>query len=368
MTDPLKPIWRWVVDHRVVVFVGAFAAAAFLYAYWLAPNRPGAMPDIHSSWDYWFDQGQYLKEAKAIHAGNLDRTQYSYPMGYPAVGAIFVGFMKTDPFMVINLAVFVFVIIMYYLVASQFFDPVTTFFTTMLLVLATSLLSLTVIPWTTTATLPAAMVLMWLLFVKPELSYWNSAIAAVLLVWAYMARGGGELLLLVPIGLALIWKYRRQPGLIKRLALGAVIIVAGVVLNALWTKTIYGHYINPYINAVEAFGFSIRHIPRAFIGTVIYSGNKGSWWPPLLATSFWLVLAPVGMVLALLPKRDRWLHAGAIASIILGFAVTTSFNNYGPQTLKYYSLHYLKIWLPFLALYATMTWQWLLRHQKSSGS
>ena len=50
--------------------------------------------------------------------------------------------------------------------------------------------------------------------------------------------------------------------------------VVGIIGNAFWTKAIYGVYINPYLNAVAGFGFSLRHIPRAFFGTVIYAGNE----------------------------------------------------------------------------------------------
>lgn len=343
----------WLGRNRLVVGLAIFAAVFFCYSYASNPNRPGAYPDQRVSWNYWFDQGEYLKEARAIRAGNLDRSQYTYPMGYPAIGAVFVGAMHRNPFFIFDLTAFVFVILLYYLIAREFFGPNTAFISSSALILATPLVYYTVVPWTTTATLPAVVYLMYLGFVKARLRYLDAVALALLLVLAYMARGGGEILLLVPFGLAVVQKFWSEDAKWVKFALVVGIFALGIIISGLWTKAIFGTLTHPYIKAVAAIGFNVRRIPSSFWGTIVFSGRAGGYWQSLLGGAFWFVVAPVGMLLALRKPAQRWLNLGLILSLVLGFAVTTSFNNYDASTLKYNSLHYLKIWFPALALYST---------------
>jgi len=349
----MNTLKAWIGRHRLLLILLAFAAAVFIYSYLSQPNRPGAFADPKVSWNYWFDQGHYLNEAKSIRAGNLNPNNYYYPVGYPAIGALFVGVMHNNPFTLFNLAVFILVIGLYYVVARELFGPTTAFLSAAALILATPLVYYTVVPWTTTATLPAVMYLMYLAFVRPKLGYVEAVLLAAFLVLAYMARGGGEIVLLVPFGLAVIKKYWAQDQIWIKYGLIAAIFAVGLVINTVWTKAIFGSYSSPYITAVANIGFSIGRIPSSFWGTIIFSGRAGGYWQPLLGGAFWFIAAPVGMYLALRQTKNRWVNVGLVLSVLLGFAVTTSFNNYGASTLKYNSLHYLKIWFPALAMYST---------------
>lgn len=352
LTRSGRHVLAWIKANPLIVALAIVAAAFFMYYYYLQPQRPTAMADPKASWNYWFDQGEYVKEARAMRAGNLDKTQYTYPLGYPMVGAALAGMTKNDPFLLFNLAVYVFVIVMAYLVVRHLLGSGWGLAAAGALMFATPLTYYTVIPWTTTATLPAVMGLLYLAFVKEKLTYTNGGLLALALVLAYMARGGGEMVLFTPLALAVLWKFRSQTGVVKPLALMATIFATGVIGNALWTKAIFGTWIHPYINIVAHIGFNPRRIPRSFWGTVFYSGRTGEFFPPLLASAAWFVFAPVGMVLAVWRDKLRWLHAGLIASLILGFAVTTSYNEYSAATLKTNGLHYLKIWFPALTLYS----------------
>lgn len=362
-TLEIKQSKDWIIRHRIIIFLGLFAGIYFVYTYFLQLPRPGALSDPKASWNYWFDQGQYLIEAKAIHVGNINKSQYTYPLGYPMIAAAFIGLYQNDPFLIFNLAVFVFVIVMFYIILANLFDKCWAIVGSGALLLATPLAYYTVIPWTTTATLPLVMILMYLAFSKTELTFFTCVVASFTAVLAYMARGGGEVVLLTPLFVAILWKYKStQDSLVKGL-LFAGIFMAGVGLNALWTHAIFGVWLHPYLKIVAQIGFNPRRIPRSFWGTVIFSGRAGMYYPPLLASTFWFILAPLGMIMALRNRSTWYLHLGLITSMALGFMVTTSYNEYSAATLRYNSLHYLKIWFPALALYAIFSLATALKGQ-----
>lgn len=357
----MKSLVSWASRHRILLALAAFSALFFSYTYLLQPNRPGAYPDPKISWNYWHDQGAYLKETRAIHSLGSNPADYGYLFGYPLLAAPFAGILHNDPFFVINLVVFVFVIVMTKVISDHLLGRPWGLLVAGSLLLATPLTFLTVVPWTTTATLPAIIYLMYLVFVKDRFSYLDSTVLALLFVLAYMARGGGEVFVMVPLGLSLLWKFRKEPQIWSKTALAAAILAVGVIGNGLWTKAIFGSYIHPYVRYSALVGFNLRRIPRSFWGTIVFSGRIGQYAQPLLGGAFLFVLAPFGMIIGLMDQTYRWLHLGMIASMALGFGLITSYNQYSAATLIYSSLHYLKIWFPALTLYAIMAVVWLLR-------
>jgi hypothetical protein len=356
----VKKLRVWLGLNQITLLLAGLATILFLYNYISNSVRPGAYPDLARSWHGWFDQGEYLKEARAIHHISGDRSQYTYPLGYPALAAVFSGWLVNDPFLPVNLAVFVFTVTSFYLVARALLGKITAVFLTLALMMATPLLYYTVIPWTTTATLPLVMYLLLLGFVKSQLSYWDGVWLGGFGLLAYTARGGGELLLLMPLALAVIWRHRHSQ-LLAKLVLAGGIFMIGALANALVIKHLFGSYLQPYVRAVADVGFSLRRVPASLWGTLIFSGRTGDYWPPLILSSPWLLGGLWGSYLAVMRKDEpRIVHLGLITSMLFGLIVTLSFANNNAATLKFNSLHYLKIWFPVLALYAGLAVNWLV--------
>lgn len=327
----------------------AIAAVYFLYFYMQHMDRPGSVSEL--GWNGWADQSRYLDEAHAIRAGNPDPVHYQYPMGYPMAGVPFVHLLSKDPFLPVNLLSFVVVVGLFFATARRFVGHGLAFVGGLLLVLATPLLAYTAVPWTTT---PAVVTVAWWCYValgRQRIDFLAVVVGGLLLGWTFMARGGGEWILLAPFGLAIAWQHRKAPGIVVHALVLACILVGVVAINALWTQAVFGNYTHPYLRAVAGFGFELERVPSSLWGTVVYSGRAGDYWAPLALQAFWLVFAPFGMYLAG-RRGDRIVHLGLVVSIALGFVVVASFGNYAASALKYHCLHYLKLWLPVLALYS----------------
>lgn len=342
----------WLMRHRLLLVLLAISAVYFLYFYMQYPHRPGAASDL--GWAGWGDQSHYLKEARAIRAGDLRSSQYSYPMGYPMVAAPFVNALPNDPFLPVNLAAFVAVVGLFFSTARRFVGRPIAFLAGLFLVLATTpLVMYTVEPWTST---PAVVTVAWwsyIAFARRRLDLTAIVVGALLLGWTYMSRGGGELVLLAPFGATLAWRHRRDAHFVANLGVLVGILLAVVAVNAFWTHRIFGTYTHPYLNVIANVGFEVGRIPSSLWGTVVYSGRQGDYWPPLGLQAFWLVFAPIGMARAI-RHGDRLVHAGMLVSMLIGFVVVGAFYAFTAGALKFHCLHYIKLWLPSLGLYATI--------------
>lgn len=335
--------------HRLLLVLLLVAGVYFFYFYMQNTHRPGAATE--TGWNGWSDTGAYLKEARAIRAGNLDPSQYAYPMGYPLAAAPFVDLLPKDPFLPVNLASYLAVVGLFFATARRFVGKQLAFVGGLLFVLASPVLAYTSVPWSTT---PAILTVSWLaytVFGRRRVDLLAVTIGGLLLGWTYMARGGGEWVLLAPFGLAVMWQHRRDPGILARAGLLVAILVAFVGLNALWTRAIFDTFQHPYLKTVAKVGFEWDKVPTSLWGTLVYSGRRGDYWAPLGLQGLWLVFAPAGVYIAA-RRRDAVVHLGMLASIVLGLVVVGAFYAFEAGALKYNCLHYVKLWLPVLALYA----------------
>ncbi len=346
----LDTIQNLISKRRALILVAVFAASLFAYSYWNNGNRPNASTKL--GWDGWYDQGQYLLEAQSIHTHNLAPQFYQYPLGYPLVGSPFTNRLHSDPFLPFNFTAFVAIIVLFYLTVQELLGQPAAVFGSFLLMLATPLLEYIVTPWTTT---PVALTLafwVYVAFVVRRLRYHHVILGGALLALTYMARGGGELVFMVPLCIAIFFKFWRQPKFWQLATALALVFGSGVALNLWWTHKIFGSYVQPYFKAVAQYGFSARKVPRTIWSTTIFSGQEGEFWQPLLVRSPWFILSPIGFWISIKNRSQRWLHVGLALSTIIGVVVTSSFTNYGAFTLKFHSLHYLKLWYPVIGLYA----------------
>lgn len=328
----------------------AFAVVYFLYFYAGHSARPGAA--FRLGWFGWYDQGQYLIEARAIRGGLLDPKLYQYPFGYPAVGALFLGITRSDPFIVPNLLAFAATIGLFYEICRRYLGNAFAVLGSLLLIAATPLTDLTVVPWTTTPALLTVAFWAYLALVRQKVGYALAATGGALLAWTYAARGGGEIALLSPLGAALLWHFRKEEKIWIKSLIALGVFVAGAAVNLWWTREVFGSFVHPYFRAVLARGFRPSAIPSSLWGALVYSGKEGEFWPPLLRQGFWLILAPVGMVLAVMKAERRAVHLALAIGLVATFLVTASFPAFNARHLKFYALHYVKAWFPIAGFYA----------------
>ena len=89
--------------HLILLWV---LAALYLLVYFGHPALPGNNPAFPLGWWGWFDQGEYLKAAKAISRFDLASSNFFYPPLYPLLGAIFVVVNPMHAFAILNMACF----------------------------------------------------------------------------------------------------------------------------------------------------------------------------------------------------------------------------------------------------------------------
>src|SRR3954470_3390515 len=79
---------HWLDSLPGQIAIGSAISIIYLFAYLRHPILPGNIPAVPLGWWGWADQGHYLKCARAIANWTLDRSTYTYPIGYSLLGAI----------------------------------------------------------------------------------------------------------------------------------------------------------------------------------------------------------------------------------------------------------------------------------------
>lgn len=341
---------------RPLLFVIAASTLFFLYFYAGHPSRPGASFPL--GWFGWYDQGQYLVEARAIREGLLDPKLYQYPLGYPFIGSLFLRLTPSDPFIIPNLIAFISAVGLFFKISERYFGTVVATLGSVLLILATPLTTHTVVPWTTTPVLLAVTFWAYIALTREGFGYLVPAFGGGMLALTFAARGGGEILFLLPLGGVLLWRFRREEKLALKVLLLFAVFAVGLAINLNFTEKIFGSFFHPYFRAVLVRGFHLSRVPSSLWGALIYSGNEGEFWNPLLRDGFWLTLAPFGFVMALIKAERKPVHLAILIGLVTGLLVTAAFPAFNAEHLKYHALHYIKIWFPvagFYALYGVMS-------------
>jgi hypothetical protein len=253
-----------------------------------------------------------------------------------------------------NLIAFLVTVGLFFDMCRRYLGEKTALLGSALLVLATPLTNLTVVPWTTTPVLVTVTFLAWVGLTRERLGYWIPVAASLLLALTYASRGGGEVLLLLPLTAAILWKFRAEQQLgIKTLA-ASLCFLAGVGLNLYWTQEVFGSFVHPYIRVVLRTGFHPSRIPSSLWGALIYSGEEGSYWSPLFRDGFWLALAPVGLAIAIGRFPGKAVHLGLLFGLVASLLVIASYPGFDAEHLKFHCLHYLKMWFPVAGFYALL--------------
>lgn len=365
---------------RTVIEAGAVAVASAIltvYTYWLVQTRPtptvkGYMGNV--------DQGDYLAIAKILASGHLPMgpTQYTYGLGYPAVAVVPIWFgAKLDPFIVPSTILFGFAMAFTLVAARRLIGRTGSWVVVTLLLVASPLLALTAIPWSSTVTLFCFTFALMVATQKRIALPWF-AILGALSAWAFAARFVDVIPVLAVslIALTRAPKGRWWIGLI----LGGVVLSLGVGF-ILWTqwKSLGSPFITPYAyhvrsnTGIDDQSLNQYHLGRVlpdFWGTFI-SANSGTIGPgpvnvqvhnpPLLQASPYLVLAPLGFIVAMIrAKGSRALYVVvAVATIVVGVTYL-AFIAGSAWDLQYSNQRYWAPSYPYWTILAVGGAQWLV--------
>jgi hypothetical protein len=346
---------RWLDSWRGRLLLASAVMAAYLYAYWTHPARPEVEPAFPLGWWGWWDQSQYIKCAASLAHGSLTRDTYWYPLGYPALGAVFYRAFPLHAFLIPNLLFVIAAVLAYYYIARKF---VTALEAWVLLVAfsicyrGTIALSL-VEPWNTIPTL----FLSYALIAYVGLS--NPTRTTILwggvgLGLMYLCRPPDAaclgLILVVAILRVRPWSEMLKAGLAAT-AIMSFFVVPVLLLN----RSVFGSWQSEYEKAGSAVGFgAFPFAPKAFALLIDAKPFFHLKDTALLSHFPWLVLLLPGALFFV--RKYKWNAVGVLLSIAATYLLYLSFNDFWPGNIfRYHLIHYLFWTFPILALLAYLS-------------
>jgi hypothetical protein len=348
----------------ILLAVLGFGAAFFAYRWYVDLERPGA--EYPDGWRGFNDQGFYLREALHLaHLHSIPPADFAYGPGYPALAAPFArigphGGPFQDPFLPADFLIWLLAVGVTYLVGRRLGGELHGVASALALALATPLIGLVTLPWNTTASL-AALMLVLLVALAPRVGVRHGVTLGFAVGLAYSARYADALW--VGIAALTVLIARRAFSRANARALLAV-VVGGLVplLPTFWLQ--WKAFGNPFttsysrsLNPVGISSFKLQsiglHALDTFVSPFFFPehGDRSAA-QPLLSSMFLIVLVPLGYWVLLRassgPRRTLALGFGAacLASTLFYLA----YWNTGPYGLGFGSIHYFKMWFPLWVL------------------
>lgn len=317
-------------------------AGIYTAAYLNDPLYPDSHPlESRTGWWTWSDQFYYWKSAAELAQFRLTPAHYYYPLGYPALGALFWRVMPTHAFFLPDLWLVLAASVAWWRLAQRWLSRVQALVTgAAFIVFHAGLLRLSnVVPWNTTATQFTLLAGMWVVIATngPRAVARLTALAAL----TYLVRPG-DAACFAPL---LIWSVVRLPAWRERFlcaaggmaAIGAVVLCMGLINHA-----VFGAWKTPYENIswVEIGFFSYPLSNKLFWIFVDGRPFFGESDTALLFRYPWLFLAIPGVIYAI--RSAGMAAVSALAALALNWGLYISYNDFFPSAVYRYSLiHYL---------------------------
>lgn len=334
------------------VLLGALAVV-YAVGYFQHELFPGHANDgVARGWWTWADQQKYLQEARAIAAGRLDRATYVYPVGYPALGAVFISWMPVNPFFVPDLLLVLGAAAMGWRLARRWLGVGETVVVGVVFVATHGWLvaNTMIVPWNTLATQFTLLTGVWLVHARKGVGAvlgLSGLAAAAYVVRPVDAAAFGPLLVYATVRLP-GWKARFAAG-----AMGIAVIAAAVALVGMLNVAVFGEWRTPYERAsMETVGFFGYPMSLKFFWLFVDGWPLfGETEPALLWRYPWLFLVvPAGVWWV---QRERAAGAAALATVVLSAVVYSNYNDLLPSDIyRFTLLHYLSWWFPLMFVVA----------------
>ena len=351
---------RFAQDPRLLLLV---VALAYVSTYMGHPAAPGNNLEHLEGWWGWFDQGNYLKAARAFTALDFTPAQHYYPPLYPLVGALFLPASATHPFWLIDLVCLLWFAWAFVHFARRYLPQ----WMAVLIFLVTIVSNRTLfenfaIPWT--STLSAALLAVGIhclgrfatggTAARPGAGVLAGCSLAIGLIAALRPADAlvGGLIWLGVMDYA--WRSCRIEGKqFWRQALVALFALSvGTLLFLAFNQRVFGSPLGGYVQANSANGYFLADAGEKFVslfldGYTLYLEPKSG----LLDHYPWLALALPALLFVAI--RGDWALRFVAAAVCLQFALYIPYGDLLPNGLwRYLNIHYFKWTFPYLALFA----------------
>jgi hypothetical protein len=374
--DEMKSLRETRIPIWLILGLGTLV---YCYFYLHDPALPGNNLEYPRGWWGWFDQGEYIKAAAAIGAGDFSSTKHTYPPLYPAIGSVFMPVLPVHPFFFFNLVGLLAFAYVFVAFATRYMSQLEAF-----ALLAVSLYFNEVIilnfaiPWTTTGTalIYAITIYQLLQRSKQEKPIGSMAMESAK---AFLFSGVFSLLVIlrpVDAGAAavfypayLYFSFKRLNGtaaprrnallLTQTIALGAGLLI-GLGLFLFFNLKVHGHVLGGYFKSTAtSSGYFPLELARKFFSLVVDSNTVFLEPNGSLITHFpWLIFSLIGMIAALV-RGPAMLRVMA-AAICLQFCLYAPYGDLLPNGVyRYYNIHYFKWMFPYLAFFGWLVVRWV---------
>ena len=351
--------------------VAVFSALYFAFAYHVAEPTPRTG---NAGWTGWHDQSQYYVIVKILATGHLPvgADTFTYGLGYPitAVVPYLLGAL-TDSFIIPSIILTSLALAFVLIAARRLIGRAGAWVVVTLLMLASPLLPATVEPWNTTITVFCFAAALAIGTMKHLAWPWY-IVLGLLAAWTYSARFV-DIIAILAVAVVAIFRERRGRWWLGLTVGVATLAACGVLLGWIQWKALGSVFTTPYLSHTRLNGatndqswaeYPLSNIPLHFKSeffTAFSSGRRQPNVSPLLLVSPYLVLAPVGFVLAVIRDRGRRLFhiAVAVATIALGLFYL-AFVAGGGDDLIYGNQRYYLPWYFYWTILAVYAAQRLL--------
>jgi len=339
-------------DSTKLIALGIISLTFFLYSYWLNLSRPGVY--YEKGWYGWYDQSQYLQMAQDMASFSLAGGHYVYGLGYPVLGAIFYNIYPLDPFLIPNAVIFICTILLTYLTARKYLSEELSIFSSLVLLFATPLINYVTVPWSSTVSLFCLSILFYIVS-NGVRSKFTSALVGICFAWTFSARFV-DAVFLVPLAVAFFIESKNEKNFARDIVIA--VISAGIIVSiVLFTQQVYfgSPFRTPYSDSQEhdypGLGiFDISRIPDSLFSVIINPFMKyDQVEAPLLLSAFIFIFSPLG-VISMLKTKQRLVWLALLLGFIMAIFFYSSFIAFGAYNLKYWCIHYIKMWFPALSI------------------
>ena len=357
----------WVSRHQGWLWP-ALPAIAWLVRYATLYGLPGRSPAF---WASWFDQGRYMQSAVAFSHGDLSASAHWYPLGYSLLAAPFVWLSPADPFVWLDLLLFV-ATAMAFLRAMQVIGigrPIALVVFVATTLVYPQLARTWVQPWNSTL---SAALLWWLIARTAEISSDSDGappaptpramvLLGVLAGALPLVRPMDGLLSFLCLAVAALALWRR--GQLTGRAM--ICVAAGLCLPAApyvaLHLAIYGPHPSAYHIALADTGFVFADLGwKAYVLLI----TPRPWFPDtrsILEAMPWIIPGLAGLIAAPIIARADARRAAMLmllAAILVSAIPFIAFVDLQPPGLwRFKNIHYFKWMMPLFGIGILMLWR-----------
>lgn len=376
-TRALLQHWASRNTAEIIIALGSIGYA--LWAWGIYGWRPGVFQA--AGYLSWFDQRSYVAETASLARFALPSIHsYQYGLGYPIVGVPFywMGF-TADPLLIPDLLLLACgLILTYRLTIALTGRRLLAAVVVGVLVIASPLIGLTIVPWSTSVTLVCVVGAM-LIATRP-FSTRGAITMGLLMGWAFSARYL-DLVLVAFIAVYYVVLAVRSRPVAALVGVGApAAAVAALVAISQWLvfgspfRTPYGSHLDPTTGASDqsAANYRLVWIPKHFIETFVtgfdYSAGMRSDHDPLLFITPLLILLPLGAALVLWRGASRRaLHITFLVGTIVQGSIYLAFRAGGGRDLHFNNARYWIASYPYWLILSVLAAAWIAQRLVSAS-